>query len=136
MKTRTSFVANSSSSSFVITSTSGAKKTMRDFVEENKDLAEEFVKRYGPTLKVAAAITPESLVESFEKNLQWYDKPFVRKQATVSFGDEDYTVIGEVFDYMLRERTSSKSFKWYMYECRGAEFNEDGKQITDKQGIK
>ena len=31
------------------------------------------------------------------------------------FGDEDGTVIGRIFDYILRDGGESKNFKWSFY---------------------
>jgi len=53
--------------------------------------------------------TQEKLLESSkENNLKFY--PGERKYCT--FGDEDGTLIGEVFDYILRDGGRSKSFVW------------------------
>lgn len=128
MKTRTSFVANSSSSSFVITNTTKKTLTMEHFVEENKHLAEEFCKQYNEDVEI---VNSESLVESFNSST-FYDATFKPgKSQTISFGDEDGPIIGRVFDYMLRNVNESKSFKWYMCECRGAEWDAKGNR-TDR----
>ena len=34
----------------------------------------------------------------------------------------DGTVVGKVLDYMLRDGGKTKSFKWFMTECRGVEY--------------
>jgi len=39
-------------------------------------------------------------------------------QTYAVFGDEDGTLIGGVFDYILRDGGSSKSFTWEFYEWR------------------
>jgi hypothetical protein len=101
---------------------------MRDFVEENKYLAEKFEEDYGPHIEKT---TSEELVKSFEENLADYDMRFGPNEShVIRFGDEHGTIIGKVFDYMLRYVNKSKSFKVYMCECRGTEYDEKGKAVN------
>ena len=112
MKNRNGFVSNSSSTSFIITNISGKRKTLVDFVKENPQLIEEFKKEFSRYEDVSE-YTQEKLIESArENNIRFYGS---NKKECV-FGDESGTLIGQVFDYMLRDGGSSESFTW--------EFNE------------
>lgn len=102
MKRRIGLVSNSSSTSFIITNTSGVEKDLIDFVNENPQLIEEFCKTYD-----GYSFTQEELLRSAEKN----NKILIPGPNNVSFGDEDGTIIGLVFDYILREFSSSESFE-------------------------
>ena len=104
MKIKIGNVSNSSSTSFIITNTSGEEKNLVDFVDENPHLVEEFCSMYSWN-----NFTQEDLLASAEEN----NETLVPGANMVSFGDEDGTVIGLVFDYILREFNGSENF-----ECR------------------
>jgi hypothetical protein len=107
MKTRLGFVSNSSSTSFLITNISSEEKTLRDFVMENTHLVEQFNKEYS---------SDESL-DDVIKDAENSDKVFhPGREVSIAFGDEDGTTIGRVFDYILRDGGSSKSFTWEFEE--------------------
>lgn len=111
MKLRQGFISNSSSTSFMITNTSTKKKTIVDFVEENPQLIEQFVKKYD--WNDDPSLTQEELIKSAKAaNIKF--KPKEKKECV--FGDEQHTVIGRVFDYILRDGGKSKSFKWKFYK--------------------
>lgn len=112
MKTREGFVSNSSSSSFIITNTSDEKLTLRDFVEENPQLLDEYQEQYS---WAAEGITLKDLVHSARREDPMNFKPGV---PTVSvFGDEQGTLIGRVFDYILRDGGKSENFTWRFHEA-------------------
>lgn len=105
MKVRQGFVSNSSSTAFVMTNISDEEKTLVDFVDETPWIVEEFCKEYDwhsskdfnqETLRVSAAA----------RN----DEPFAPGESRVMiFGDEQQTIVGQVYDYMLRGRDISKA---------------------------
>lgn len=121
MKTRSGFVSNSSSSSFIIKNLSKKTKTLRDFVMENSYLIELYNKRYSwhnYTLKqVLDSIGKPG--RSVEDYLQEFPP---NTEIHISFGDHDRTAIGEVYDYILRDGSKKDNKKWYWRctECRGA----------------
>jgi len=121
MKIRQGFVSNSSSTSYYITNHSDENKDLVDFVMENPQIIEDYIHEYvdldwnQPEYKneELEIFTQENLLKSAELN-NFKFKP--GKTYTLAFGDEDSTVIGNVFDYVLRDGGSSKSFRWKFHE--------------------
>ena len=111
MKIRTDFVTNSSSSSFIITNKSHEAKTLVDFVQENPQLIIEYIIEYGHLKD--SLFTQESLINSADHNCIYF--PPLSSEECV-FGDEDGTLIGRVFDYILRDGGESENFKWHYHE--------------------
>jgi hypothetical protein len=104
MKVRQGFVSNSSSCSFIITNRSKVRKTLVNFVKENKDIVTKFNKEYS-----WHNYTHKQMLACAEKrDMVW--EPGESKECI--FGDEDGDVLGGVYDYMLREGGESKSFHW------------------------
>jgi hypothetical protein len=106
MKIRNGFVSNSSSSSFLITNKTNNLLNLVDFVKENPQLVEQWNNEYGYDY------TQEELIESAENN-NINIQPGVYEYI---FGDEDGTLIGRVFDYILRDGGESVNFKWNFKE--------------------
>lgn len=107
MRFRTDFVTNSSSSNFIIINTTNDKKTLVDFVKENPQLIQEFVDRYD-WHKEDQQYSQENLIESAKDN----NMTLHPGDNSCTFGDEQRTLVGEVFDYILRDGGRSKSFIW------------------------
>ena len=106
MKIRNGFVSNSSSSSFIITNLTNKEKSIVDFVKETPRLIERFKEEYG--YEDNSNFTQENLVSSaMENNIIF--KPEESKE--VIFGDEQGTLIGQVYDYILRDGVDSESFR-------------------------
>ena len=112
MKVRLDFVTNSSSSSFIITNKSDEMKTLVDFVQENPQLIDDFIIKYDWYIK-DPLFTQENMINSADHNNITF-KPNSKKNCV--FGDEDGTLIGRVFDYILRNGGESESFKWKFHE--------------------
>jgi hypothetical protein len=110
-KYRLGFVTNSSSTSFIIVNKSKGTLTLVDFVKENPHLIEDYKKQYDWYAK-DPKFTQEKLIESAHANNETY----APGSTTVTFGDEDGTLIGQVFDYILRDGGSSKNFEWSFLE--------------------
>jgi len=108
MKTRNGFVSNSSSTSFTITNTSDDDKTIVDFIKENLHLVDEFNECYA-----WHEYTREQAIKSAEDHYCDDNYSFSGKEKkNIAFGDEEGTVLGTIFDYILRDGGTSKSFTW------------------------
>jgi len=109
MKTRTGFVSNSSSTSFIITNTSNKPLTLVDFVVENREVLNNFNFIYGYDYKLSDLIKDaENLNITFEPN----------SSRECVFGDEDGNTIGHVYDYGLRDNSPypDRKFTWQFKE--------------------
>ena len=82
-----------------------------DFVKENPQLIEMFKEEYD--FVKDHEYTQEKLIESAKNNNMKF-RPGYGEWS--SFGDEDGTLIGQVFDYILRDGGSSKNFTWRFSE--------------------
>lgn len=105
MKTRLGFVSNSSSTSFIIYNNTKKEKSVADFALENTDLVKRFNEEYSDDVTIG------ELVFSAEKD--YSDKVLIPGKNTCVFGDEQGTVLGRVYDYILRDGGSSESFSWH-----------------------
>lgn len=108
MKVREGFVSNSSSTSFLITNTSDVKRTLVEFVKENPQLIEKYCEEYG-----WEDISQYSLLFSASENDKIWEPGEIKNCI---FGDEQDTLIGRVFDYILREGGKSENFSWHFNE--------------------
>lgn len=106
MKIRSGFVSNSSSCSFIIHNKTDKPLSLVDFVKENPQLVEEFKKEY--SYESYQKFSQEDMIKDAKKRKQKF-KP---GQNIVAYGDEDGDVLGNVFDYILRDGGKSKSFTW------------------------
>ena len=105
MKIRTGFVSNSSSCSFTIKNCSNERRTLVGFVAENPQLIEQYCKQYDWN----AISQLRLLYSAIENNIVF--EPGEEKGCV--FGDEQGTLIGRVFDYILREGGTSENFSWW-----------------------
>ena len=111
MKTRKGFVSNSSSCSFLITNTSNKKLTLLDFVKENTQLVQEFNDGYDYNHTQEDMIACAEARCASEEYI--YNPGVPTKEA---FGDNDGDVLGQVFDYILRNGGTSDNFVWSFVE--------------------
>lgn len=107
MKYRAGFVSNSSSCSFVIKNQTDQNKDIRDFAKETLYLVQEFNEEYDHNITIESFMN-----DSDDYYISW--KPGETRHIT--FGDEDGTDMGMVYDYMLRDGDRTKSFSWYLDE--------------------
>jgi len=112
MKIRNGFVSNSSSSSFIITNKTGVDKTLVDFVKENPQLIDEYNSEYGWGEPDPNYNQENLLISAREENLTI---PAISANEYI-FGDEQGTMVGRIFDYILRAGGESESFKWKFYK--------------------
>lgn len=113
MKVRDGFVSNSSSTAFIITNISHKEKTLADFVLETSYLLHRFVEKYHvaleyedfPTVSAGLTMMLEEATEDGTSFAPGEDKFMI-------FGDEQGTIMGRVYDYMLRDGGRSHSFMW------------------------
>jgi hypothetical protein len=107
-KFRNGFVSNSSSSSFIITNTSDKPLDLLDFAEENLWLVDEFNGEYDWN-----NYNKKDVLKSAYENNETF-KPNVPKICI--FGNEDGTLIGQIYDYILRDGGSSENWRWRFNE--------------------
>lgn len=112
MKIRNGFVSNSSSTAFIITNKSDKEFGLVDFVKENPQLIEEFKECYD-WYKDDPEYTQENLIKSAIVNNELFSP---KEEKLCVFGDEQGSLIGCVFDYILRDGGESENFKWRFHE--------------------
>ena len=106
MKVRTGMVSNSSSTAFIITNNTGDVKRMVDFARDVDYLVGEFNRMYDASYSIGEFIESADTLKD----------DIVPGDNYMIFGDADDTVIGDIFDYMLRNGGSSENFSWRFAE--------------------
>jgi len=112
MKIKSDFITNSSSTNYIILNKTKTIKTLVDFVNENPNLITKFAEEYSDCYEMNDRFSQENLLKSAEENNMEF--PALQK-SFCSFGDEDRTLIGLVFDYILRDGGESESFEWFYH---------------------
>lgn len=111
MKIRKGFVSNSSSTAFMIINLTDEEKTLVDLVTETPQLIKQYKEQY-PCEDDDRYSQGHLLISAEENNITF--KP--REEKVCIFGDEQDTLIGAVYDYILRDGVDSPSFKVRFHE--------------------
>jgi len=135
IKTRDGFVSNSSSTSFIIENKTKERLHLCEFIKENSQLVKEFEEQFDTRIigkefrqdhsgKMFKCQTLEEVIdlmchEAREKEQKegmfWSPqrtKSLAPGENGIQFGDEEGTLLGEIYDYILRDGGESKRFKW------------------------
>lgn len=108
MKIRAGFVTNSSSTGFIIVNHTNQDLDLVEFLKENIYLVDKYNQEYGDDVSYGQIFTSAE-----DNNLDLHPG-----DNHVTFGDEQGTTIGRVFDYILRDGKSEskmlpgQKFSW------------------------
>ena len=136
MKIRSGFVSNSSSTSFIIENKTKERLHLCEFVRENPQLITKWETEFDNPIigkefrqdhsgKVIKAITLDQLLDIMCQEAKEKERSEVRIRKNralapgenkIQFGDEEGTILGEIYDYILRDGGESKRFKWRFHE--------------------
>jgi len=101
MKSKLDFVTNSSSTSYLIHNVSYSDNlTAKSFVESIWPHIQDEMAMYGFNY------TKKQLIESLEKDYDQFPLP-PQEKMIATWGDNDGTIAGDVFDYVLRGNIST-----------------------------
>jgi len=134
IKTRNGFVSNSSSTSFIIENKTKDRLHLCEFIKENSHLIKQYEEEYSPIIgkefwkshideklnlktleDVISLMCQEAKELEKSRGTNWNPKrtkALAPGKNSVQFGDEQGTLLGEIYDYILREGGESKRFKW------------------------
>ena len=133
IKTRDGFVSNSSSTSFIIENKTKERLHLCEFIKENSQLVKQFEKQFDTRIigeefrqdhsgsrfrcKTLEEVIDLMCQEAREKEISEKKRRSSRKalgpgENSIQFGDEEGTLLGEIYDYILRDGGESKRFKW------------------------
>lgn len=101
MKRRFGFIANSSSTSFIIRNDTDEILTVKDFLLENKYLIQDYNTMYSDDYTLEECLQDETCNDEIKPG-----------RNELKFGDEYATPINNIFDYILRDGGSSERFTW------------------------
>jgi len=132
--TRSGFVSNSSSTSFIIENKTKERLHLCEFVKENSRLIKKYEEEYSPIVgkefrkshkdekinlkaleDVISLMCQEAKELEESRGMYWSPKKtkaLAPGENSVQFGDEQGTLLGEIYDYILRDGGESKRFKW------------------------
>ena len=99
-------VTNSSSTGYIIFNKTQETKPLVEFVKEVKHLIGVFNQEY------SSHTTLQEVLQSCKGDT----REFYPGETYTSFGDEESTAVGRVFDYALREGGETKNFKWWQQD--------------------
>ena len=127
MEYRSGKIANSSSTSFIVTNFTNKNLTLLDFAKEVLFLVNNYNKIYRRYCNkvtekqfldsAKARCQDDSKVYRNDDDIYYQCKPILQPgENLMTFGDEDGDILGQVFDYMLRDGGSTKRFTWRFYE--------------------
>lgn len=111
MKIRNGFVSNSSSTSFILYNKTKDVLPLTEFVAENEHLVDRYAEQYSFTLEDKSAEGRAAILAQMLENAKT-ESALQPGWNRFVFGDEDGTMLGRVYDYILRDGGKSDRFTW------------------------